>query len=79
MDTVHALTKWREEKGLTASDVGKSISCSRTTVDRYENGSRSPRQPYLDRLVILTDGAVDGNAWLGKEAADVVAKRQAFV
>jgi hypothetical protein len=36
---------------------------------------RSPRQPILDRIVVETGGAVTANAWLGKEAADVVSTR----
>ncbi|RWI26126.1 MAG: XRE family transcriptional regulator [Mesorhizobium sp.] len=73
MENLHQLTKWREERNLSAADVGRMIDCTRLTVDRYEAG-RMPRQPYLDRIVVMTDGEVNANHWLGREAADVVAQ-----
>ncbi|MDG4887625.1 helix-turn-helix transcriptional regulator [Mesorhizobium sp. WSM4887] len=76
MENLHQLTKWREELNLSAADVGRMIDCTRLTVDRYEAG-RMPRQPYLDRIVVMTDGEVNANHWLGREAADVVARRPA--
>ncbi len=76
MEADHPLKKWRLERGLSAAAVGRKIGCTRLSVDRYEGG-RMPKQPYLDRIVVMTDGAVTGSDWLGKEAADVVAKRQA--
>ena len=72
----HPLKNWREERNLSAAEVGRSIDCTRLSIDRYEAG-RMPKQPYLDRIVVMTEGAVTANDWLGKEAADaVVAKRQ---
>ncbi|OBQ84677.1 hypothetical protein A9K71_21820 [Mesorhizobium sp. WSM3873] len=64
------------DRNLSAADVGRMIDCTRLTVDRYEAG-RMPRQPYLDRIVVMSDGEVNANHWLGKEAADVVARRRA--
>ena len=71
----HPLKNWREQRDLSSADVGRLIDCTRLSIDRYEAG-RMPKQPYLDRIVAMTDGAVTANDWLGKEAADVVAKRQ---
>jgi transcriptional regulator with XRE-family HTH domain len=76
MEDCHPLKSWRLGSELTPSEVGERIGCARQTVFRYEAG-RMPDQPFLDRIVIMTDGAVTANDWLGKEAADVVAKRQA--
>ncbi|PBB80205.1 hypothetical protein CK218_16445 [Mesorhizobium sp. WSM3879] len=76
MENLHQLTKWRLDRNLSAADVGRMIDCTRLTVDRYEAG-RMPRQPYLDRTVVMSDGEVNANHWLGKEAADVVARRRA--
>lgn len=72
----HPLRRWRKAGGHSITDVARSLRCSRLTVYRYEGG-RVPRQPFMDRIVVLTDGAVDASAWLGKEAADVVATRPA--
>jgi transcriptional regulator with XRE-family HTH domain len=71
-----SLKKWRLKRNLSAAEVGRKIDCTRLTIDRYEAG-RMPKQPYLDRIVVMTDGEVTASDWLGKEAADVVAKRQA--
>lgn len=76
METEHPLTIWRKSRDLLTADVAKMIPCTRAAVGRYEAG-RTPRQPIMDRIVILTEGAVTANDWLGKEAADVVASRQA--
>jgi transcriptional regulator with XRE-family HTH domain len=76
MEADHPLKKWRVERNLSSAEVGKTIGCTRLSIDRYEAG-RMPKQPYLDRIVVMTDGEVTASDWLGKEAADVVAKRQA--
>jgi transcriptional regulator with XRE-family HTH domain len=76
MENQHPLKKWRLKRNLSAAEVGRKIDCTRLTIDRYEAG-RMPKQPYLDRIVVMTDGEVTASDWLGKEAADVVAKRQA--
>lgn len=78
MEECHPLRKWRLERSLRPAEVAQRIHCARQTVFRYEAG-RVPDQPFLDRIVVMTDGAVTANDWLGKEAADVVAKRQASV
>ena len=78
MEADHPLKKWRVKRGLGPAEVGREIGCTRLSVDRYEAG-RMPKQPYLDRIVVMADGEVTANDWLGKEAADVVAKRQASV
>jgi transcriptional regulator with XRE-family HTH domain len=70
------LKKWRLERGLKAADVAAKIESTRQAVSRYESGRR-PKQPYLDRITVMTDGEVTGSDWQGKEAAHVVARRQA--
>lgn len=76
MEDIHPLKKWRQQRNLQPAEVGRRIECTRQSIARYEAG-RMPDQPWLDRIVVMTEGAVDANAWLGKEAADVVASRQA--
>lgn len=76
MEDCHPLKKWRTENNRASAQVAECIQCTRPSIDRYESG-RMPKQPYLDRIIIMTGGAVTANDWLGKEAADVVAKRQA--
>lgn len=77
MEADHPLKKWRVAHNLSPAEVGQKIGCTRLSVNRYESGRRRPKQPFLDRIVVMTDGEVTASDWLGKEAADVVAKRQA--
>lgn len=72
----HRLKEWREKRGLKIREAADGVGCSRQAWFRYENG-RMPVQPFLDRIIIIAGGDVTANDWLGKEAADVVAKRQA--
>lgn len=80
--TLHQLELWRKAKGLSRANLGSKIGVTAMTIRRYERGrvpGDKPRMPPLDdlnRLVLLTGGEVSANDWLGKEAADVVAKRQ---
>lgn len=76
LENDHPFRKWRIKQGLTVAEVAAKLMSTRQAVFRYEAG-RPPRQPFLDRIVVITDGAVTASDWLGKEAADVVAKRQA--
>lgn len=73
----HPLKKWRSLRNMKAGDVGERIGCSRQAVLRYEARTRVPTPIVIERIVVMTDGEVTANDWLGKEAADVVAKRQA--
>lgn len=74
-EDTHPLTAWiGEHLSGDSKAFARKIDVTYQTVWRYERG-RMPQQPFLDRIVIATDGAVTGDAWLGKEAADVVARR----
>lgn len=75
VDHSHPLTKWIEERQLARDEVARSLGISRQALARYEHNKRRPQGQILDDIVRLTDGAVDANAWLGKEAAEVVLKR----
>jgi transcriptional regulator with XRE-family HTH domain len=75
-EQIHPLKAWRQARTLTDRQAGAQIGVTRIAWRRYENGRR-PEPEILDRIVIVTDGAVTANDWLGKEAADVVAKRHA--
>jgi transcriptional regulator with XRE-family HTH domain len=73
---VKELTEWLDRPDAPSrSAFAASIGVSRMNLLRYEKGLRTPRQSVMDRIVIETEGAVTANAWLGKEAADVVSTR----
>lgn len=73
---VEELTAWLDRPDTPSrSAFAKTIGVSRMTLLRYEKGLRNPRQSVKDKIVIETKGAVTANAWLGKEAADVVSTR----
>lgn len=75
IDERHELTIWiAENLAGDAKEFARRIDATYQSVCRYQRG-RMPRQPFLDRIVIVTGGAVTADAWLGKEAADVVARR----
>jgi transcriptional regulator with XRE-family HTH domain len=76
-EEIHPVKAWRTSRGLTVKQAAAQFGVSRQTWHRYENGTRRPDPDVLDRFVIETDGAVTANDWLGKEAADVVARRHA--
>jgi hypothetical protein len=73
---VKELTEWLDRPDAPSrSAFAAEIGVSRMTLLRYEKRLRKPREPVMDRIVIATGGAVTANAWLGKEAADVVSTR----
>jgi hypothetical protein len=73
---IEELTAWLDRpEAPSRSAFAVSIGVTRMTLLRYEKGLRKPKPPVMDRIVIATDGAVTANAWLGKEAADVVSTR----
>lgn len=80
----HPLTAWLDREVAIAGEpsarkrrlaFAERIGVTYMALLRYENGLRSPKQPILDAIVKETAGEVDANAFLGKEAADVVSKR----
>lgn len=75
MSNLHPLKKWRDANNVLPGEMGEKIGCARPSVYRYEAG-RMPEQPFLDRIVILTDGEVTANDWLGAKALRAVAKRR---
>ncbi|RWB67589.1 helix-turn-helix transcriptional regulator [Mesorhizobium sp.] len=72
---VHQLTAWLDRPNAPPrSAFAAKIGIARQVLWRYENG-RMPKRAILEKIVVETDGAVTANAWLGKEAADVVSTR----
>ena len=48
------LQKWREERGMSQSDLAEALSVDRRTVYRWESGERSPDIPtYMKILQVL--------------------------
>lgn len=69
------LRKLRAEKGLSQRDLGKSMYVSRSTVARWENGSRLPDAVMMSRLAqcLGVDVAVLLSAVAeGEEAPNVI-------
>lgn len=72
MEKIHPLKAWRLASGLSPHEVGKRLGCSVQTVYRYEAGTRTPERSVLDRIIIMTGGAVTANDWVGEQASQVL-------
>lgn len=68
---VHPLKQWRVAQGFSYAKVASILRCRRETVQKYENG-RTPQQPFLDRIVVMTNGVVNANSWLGQDAKMII-------
>lgn len=44
------------------------VPCDRTQIGRYRRGERRPAWPVIERLAIVTKGAVTPNDWMSLEA-----------
>lgn len=74
--TQSKLTELREAKGWSVAHLAQLLGVTRGSVYRYEMplgtpGARTPEPPVMDRLVLLFEGQITANDWLGAEAADV--------
>lgn len=49
------LTRWREFKGLTKSELATAADTTPQAVDRIESGASSPSLQMLERLVFAMD------------------------
>jgi len=65
---MHALTKFRTDRGLTLEDFGKLVPASKAAVCKWENGHAVPRPATIKRIAKLTKGSVSVETWF-KEAA----------
>lgn len=77
MEKIHPLKAWRLARGLTPHEVGNRLRCSVQTVYRYEAGTRTPERSVLDRIIIMTEGAVTANDWIGEQASRVLSGQPA--
>lgn len=64
-----ALTKYREEKGLTLEAFGKLVGASKGTVSKWENGA-IPRPAFMQRIVAATGAAITPSDWYVGEPAE---------
>lgn len=71
----HPLAVWREKNGVSRIELARKLGIARSAIAKYEAG-RMPVAPVLNHLVILTDGEISANDWLGRAAAITVARRQ---
>jgi transcriptional regulator with XRE-family HTH domain len=46
----HALTALRESKGVSKADLARAINVDRTLITRFEDGSRKPSEPQIQRM-----------------------------
>ena len=64
------LQEWREARGLTKSELGRLVGArSKTTVGRWEAGTRMPSRRHLQAIVALTEGKVTANDFMQLGAA----------
>lgn len=71
MTAIHPLRRWRKEKELTGTTLGRLIGVSKSTVSGYETGKRTPRMRTLKRIRELTGGSVTADHFLSMvEAAE---------
>lgn len=75
-ETKSRLTVLREKNGWSVARLAQLLGVSRGSVYRYElplgaPNARIPEPPVMDRLVLLFEGEITANDWLGAEAADV--------
>ncbi len=67
--TLMNIKHWRKQQQLTLAAMAERLEISEAAMCRYENGSRRPDWPILERLVILTEGAVQPNDFFKGKAA----------
>lgn len=58
----HALTRWRERKGLSLNGFGKLVGASKSMVLRWETG-QIPGRDYMLRIMAVTKRDVTANDW----------------
>lgn len=69
------LKAWMDLKGLTPRTFGESMNPPRKkgTVQKWVEGSRTPRPAIQAEIKALTEGAVTGDDWLPAPKEDVPA------
>lgn len=58
---LHPLRVWRVGAGLTVAQAAQKLGVTRQTWHAYEANRRPPLPSVMDRLLVLTDGAVQPN------------------
>jgi transcriptional regulator with XRE-family HTH domain len=68
----HALTRYRDSKGLTLEAFAILIGAGKGMVWKWENGKAIPRPNYMQKIAAETGGTVTANDWYGivTEAAE---------
>lgn len=63
MDGPRLLLAWRNNKGLTQTEVSRRLGVSQTSVCDWERGNKSPSVNSAIDLEELTEGEVPVRAW----------------
>lgn len=67
------LKAWRIATNRTVAEVANELGISRQSYSRYEAGTRVPERSILNKIVLITGGAVTANSWLDHDAALIAA------
>lgn len=63
----HALTRFRERRGLSMAELARMAETSRQTIHRIENGDQWPSRDLMAKLKEVTGGAVTADDFLPTE------------
>lgn len=59
------LVDWRKAMGMTQTEFGGLVGVGFVTVSRWERGDRIPSPKFQRFVLIVTEGAVTPNDWVG--------------
>lgn len=57
----HAIASYREQHGLSQAAFGELVGASRWTINRIENGERTPSSALVRRVIEATHGKITAN------------------
>lgn len=57
------LETFLETAPMTEAEFAAAVGCSRTAVRRYIAGDRVPEPRIMDRIAVITGGAVPPDSW----------------
>jgi transcriptional regulator with XRE-family HTH domain len=68
MTAVHPLETYRKDKALSRSAVATLFDVDRTTIWRWENGTRIPDRDQLRKVAAITGAPIDDLLEFGRAA-----------
>jgi len=63
------LPEWMRRNGKRPADLEKATGCSRANASRLSRGLITPGKELGDKIIAWTDGAVDWNTLMVRQAA----------